>query len=188
MSAISPEFETELVKLAEDIDGVVKEALEGSAANDVFTDQLSKSLTFYGKSLACWEDELAVVIPDDKPTNDLIISLYIELANKIQIANHYYVISSTASNVSASGINIKKADLITALVSYYHANGAKLPPNTVLEKMADAYTRKLSNINSISKIVKDFWKEKLNTLREVKSLLSNIGIATATELKYAGGE
>lgn len=188
MSTLPDELETQLIEIAEDIENVIKDAQESSAANDVFTEQIANNLTFYGKSLALWEDELGVFIPEERISSEDLRKLYAQLANKIQVANHYYVESSTASAISGNGISIKKADLITALVTYYHSNTLKLPPQAILERMADGYIKKLTSINSLAEIVKDFWKEKVKTLDKVSSRLDKIAIVTATELKYTGGD
>src|SRR5688572_21067721 len=134
---LSEEQVEALAEMGDDVESVVSEAVADAGANDIFIRELTASLTFFGKTLRVWEDQMMVYIPEEGLDADKIRSLFIELANKIQIASHYWSESSAGAVVSASGITTKKAELITSLISYYHANSIKLPPNTVLDRMAE---------------------------------------------------
>jgi hypothetical protein len=181
-------FRTELEITAANIDSVLADVKENSGISDEFILQVMTSLTFFGKSLKLWEDEMALPIPEGRLDADTIRDLYAELANKIQIANHYYCLAASSNAISSMGVNIRRTDLTTALVTYYTSNNQKIPPSTILDKIADGYLKKLSNLSATNKIVKDFWKEKLSTLKEVKDILSSIAVSYATELKYSIGD
>jgi hypothetical protein len=114
--------------------------------------------------------------------------LYADVGNNIQIASHFYEQSAAANSISATAVEVKKADLVTALVAHYHSQGTKPPPSGILDKMADGYTKRLSSLGNTSKIVRSFWKGKLNMLIEIKSILNSIAISSAIEMKHAGGD
>jgi hypothetical protein len=184
MNGLPDEVVENLTAISEDINSVLEAAVETSSACDVFTDQLMQSLTFYGKSLEVWEDEMVVPIPDGNLDSDTLRKLYVEVTNKIQKASHFYSLAMATHTVSSTGVNVKKSDLTVALMAHFESQNQKVPPNTVLERMADAYLKKLSNMSTITKLVRDFWKEKLNTLDKVDSNLSKIAILQATIMKY----
>lgn len=173
--------------LANDIEGHLQTAVVDAGTNDHLTQKLIENLSFYGKTLKQWEDELVVIIVDEDLNYDRIQKITLELIKKIQIASHFYTISNTAHVINQTGISIKKSDLITSLISYYHINGTKVPPSSLMDKIAENYIRKLTNIETLSKVVRDFWKHKVETLDKVKSLVSSLGISMVSEMKYAAG-
>lgn len=184
MTALPDDLVTKLEQDASNIDSVLEEVKNNSGLANEFINQVMGSLTFFGKSLAVWEDEMVVPIPEGRHAPEDIRALYVDLANKIQQANHWYCLANSSSVISNSGVEIKQAELVTGLMSYYVSQNAKAPPQTVLERMAANYVKKLQNLATVTKIIRDFWKEKLTTLKEVRSILDSLSVSYATEMKY----
>ena len=169
----------EKVDPEEIFDEIREAALVHAAATNKFTTEFS----FYGKSLDEWSNELAVPVPD-KIDPDLMRQLYVKLANNIQVATHFYTVASTVSSSMTSGSRIKKADLVAAIVDQYEKGNATRPAATVIERMADSYMSDTQTMKIVAKIVKDFWRQKLDSLIEVRRCLEQIGISIHTEMKY----
>jgi hypothetical protein len=186
MSSLPDQFEGELQAIGEDVDSVIQLSVADAEANSLFTAQIAENLIFFGKSLAVWEDELAVPLPESRLDPVTLTNLYIDLANKIQKADHYLALSRASETISSAGVTIKKGDIVSALIGYYHKNNIKVPPGTVIDRLAENYVRKLTNINSVSRVVRDYWKAKVQTLKEISTILSQIAINNATAMKYQG--
>ncbi len=184
--SLPAELDEELQRVGDDVDAVLEAVLTDSEANTVFTTHVGDSLVFFGKSLATWDDELAVPLPENGIDPDSLQDIWIVLANNIQIASHFYELSSAAHAVSADSVEVKKADLIVAIVAHFHSQSLKTPPAIVLEKMADGYVKRLKNLGNTAKIVKMFWKGKLKMLEDVKSIVNSIAISMAVVAKHAG--
>jgi hypothetical protein len=186
MSALPTEFDGELQSIGEDIDSVIQLSVADAEATSLFTAQIAENLIFFGKSLRVWEDELAVPIPKSRLDAATLTNLYVDLANKLQTADHYLALSRASETISSTGVTIKKGDVISALLGYYHKHNIKVPPATIIDRLAENYVRKLTNINSVSKVVRDYWKGKVLTLKEVSTIISQIAINNATAMKYQG--
>lgn len=185
MSNLS-EIEKELEEIGENIDRVIDDSVLNAEIGTEFTMRIATNLIFFGKSLALWEDELHVPIPEGTLTPQILTDLWIDLANKIQIADHYLALSRASESISSANIEIKKSEIATALIAYFNANNNKTPPNTVIDRMAENYVRKLTSINTTTKVVRDFWKAKVTTLKDVSSILNSIAMSNAVQMKYAG--
>jgi len=187
MSGLPDELTQELEEIGEDIDTIFDDLVTDSETMNVFTDKVSQTLVFFGKSLALWEDEMWVGLPDTgTPTGEEFREIFLDLANKVQIASHYHELASPAHLISMSNISVKKSDLITALISHYHATSTKAPPAAILEKMADGFIARLSNLGNTTKIVKQFWRNKLDTLEKVRVLVNSMAISIAVQNKSEG--
>lgn len=163
---------------------IMNEILAAAKTHAAATESFANRFMFYGKPLMEWSDELAVAIPD-KPTPPELRSLYVKLANNIQIAGHFYSISSTINSTLVGGGQIKQADLITAIVAQYaNTKGTKRPAAAVIEKMADSYMKSTTSTRVAAKLVKEFWRHRLDALTEVRKCLEQIGISMHTEMKY----
>jgi hypothetical protein len=161
---------------------IMDEILVAAKAHAAATESFASKFMFYGKPLLEWSDELAVAVPD-KPTPEALRSLYVKLANNIQIAGHFYSISSTITSTLVGGGQIKHADLVTAIVGQYTGN-QKRPAAAVIEKMAESYMKSTTSTRVAAKLVKEFWRHRLDALTEVRKCLEQINMSLATELKY----
>lgn len=188
MLDLPSEVKENLARIGDDVEGVLNDAATISQVSDAFITQAVKNIIFFGKSLALWEDEMVVAIPHGELAPDEIRALHVELANKTQIASHYYEEAKAAHAISSGAVHIKRADLVTALVTHYVSTGQSTPPATVMEKLVDGCIRRMSSISTMNKIAKDFWHGKLDTLEKVSNQLSKISMSTVTEMKYLGSE
>lgn len=166
---------------------ILQDISEAAYAHSAATRDFITQFVFYGKTLSDWSDELAVPIVPQMTPEDMR-GLYIKLANNIQIASHYYSISSTINSTLVGGGQMKKADLVTALVETFAKRNATRPAAAVIDRMADSYMKATVSSRVASKIIKEFWKQRLDTLIEVRKCLEQVGISLHTEMKYLNDE
>ena len=140
---------------------------------------------FYDKTLYEWAGELMIDIPDHK-TIDLISfrGTLLELANKLQVASNYYSVACSMVDTIGGGNNMKKSDIMSLLVSNYAAKGAKRPAASVLERMADSYLTNTVSAEKAAKIVKNFWKQRVDTLLDLRKVFEQIGLSLSVEIKF----
>lgn len=164
---------------------IIEELLEAAATHAAATEAFANKFMFYGKPLQQWSDELAVEVDKDKDlTPENMRHLYVKLANNIQIASHFYSIASTINSTLVGGGQIKQADLVTAIVNQYAKTKARRPSGSVIEKMAESYMKSTTSTRVAAKLVKEFWRHRLDALTEVRKCLEQIGISMHTEMKY----
>ena len=82
------------------------------------------------------------------------------------------------------GNNMKRSDIINLLVNNYAVQGAKRPAATVIEKMADSYLSNTVSAEKAAKIVKNFWKQRVDTLLELRKVFEQIGLSLSVEMKF----
>ena len=58
------------------------------------------------------------------------------------------------------------------------------PAAVVIERMAESYMSSTVSARVAAKIVKSFWKERWNTLLEVRKILEQIGMSLHVEMKW----
>lgn len=165
------------------LEEIITEVMQGAEAHSAATKTFMLGFTFYEQTLNDWLNEMAVVIPDNI-TPDVLRSLYIDVARKHQRSANFYTIASAIHGGLSSGGEIKKSDLVSALVASYTASKRKRPAATVLERMADSYMNSTAHTKVAAKIVKDFWRERRDTLVEIRKCLEQVSISMHTEMKY----
>ena len=106
------------------------------------------------------------------------------LAKNIQITSNYYSIASTMVDAIGGGNSMKRSDVINALVANYANRGAKRPAASVIEKMADSYLSSTVSAEKAAKIVKSFWKQRLDTLLDLRKVFEQIGMSISVEMKF----
>lgn len=160
---------------------------EGAEIYSGITSNFIKNFTFYDKTLYQWASELMVPIPDVKDLDSVTFrEVLITLARNTQIANNYYSVSCSIGDAVTGGNSIKKSDVITAIVSSYAKKGAKRPAATVIDKMAESYMSSTISARIASKLVRNFWKQRLDMLLEVRKILEQIGMSLHVEMKWTG--
>jgi hypothetical protein len=82
------------------------------------------------------------------------------------------------------GNSMKKSDLINIIVGNYAAKGAKRPAASVIERMADSYLSNTVSAEKAAKIVKNFWKQRFDTLLELRKVFEQIGLSLSVEMKF----
>ena len=168
-----------------DTKAILDEVVDGARAHSVATRLFMNQFEFYGKSLYVWLEEMTVHLPERSEITPAVLQeKYIELARKYQRAANYYTIASAIHGGLISGGEIKKSDLVRALVNNHNTLGRKRPAASILERMADSYMNSTAHTKVASRIVKDFWKERKETLSEMRKCFENLSISVATEMKY----
>lgn len=166
-----------------DTEAIIAEVIAGAEAHSAATRLFMSQFIFFDKSLDDWMNELAVVIPE-QATPQILQTLYLDIARKHQRASNYYTIASSIHGGLTSGGEIKKNDLVSALVAGYTATNRKRPAADILQRMADSYMNSTANTKIAARIVKDFWRERRDTLVEIRKCLEQVSIGMATEMKY----
>jgi hypothetical protein len=110
----------------------------------------------------------------------------IQLAKNVQIANNYYSVSCTIEDAISGGNSIKKSDVTAAIVQRYASKGAKRPAATVIDQMAESYMSGTISARVSSKMVKNFWKQRLDMLLEVRKILEQVSMSIHVEMKWTG--
>jgi len=160
---------------------------EGSEIYSEITSNFIQGFVFYEKTLYEWATELMVEIPDVKDLDSIAFrNILLQLAKNTQIANNYYSVSCSIADSIAGGNTIKKSDVITALVNNYAKKGAKRPAATVIEQMAESYMTNTVSAIIAAKVVKAFWRQRLDMLLEVRKILEQVGMSLHVEMKWTG--
>ena len=158
---------------------------QGAELYTAVTDAFVTEFIFYEKTLYEWVDFLSIKIPK---TRDLDINsfrgLLVDLGTNIQIASNYYSVASTMVDAIGGGNNMKRSDIINMLVANYASRGAKRPAATVIERMADSYLTSTVSAEKAAKIVKSFWKQRLDTLLDLRKVFEQIGMSISVEMKF----
>lgn len=179
MSESAPGIDT---AIAGDILDALKEGVE---LYTEITQSFIEEFVFYEKTLYEWAKELNIEIPSSKNL-DLVSfrSVLTKLATNLQVASNYYSVACSMVDAIGGGNSIKKSSIISALVSNYAAKGAKRPAATVIEQMADSYLSSTVSAEKAAKIVKNFWKQRVDTLLDLRKIFEQIGLSLSVEMKF----
>jgi hypothetical protein len=169
------------------IEEIMNEVVAGAASHSAATEIFMDTFTFYGQTLTDWLNEMAIDLPSDITPEDLR-TLYIDVARKHQRASNFYTIASAIHAGLIDGGNIKKSDLVMSLINQYTLSQRKRPAATIIERMADSYMNATVHTRIAAKIVKDFWRERRDTLIEMRKCLEQISISMHTEMKYLAND
>ena len=158
--------------------------VEGAEIYSEITGSFIKEFVFYDKTLYQWATDLMIHIPNK---NNLDANSFrgclIELATNIQIASNYYSVAASMADGIAGGNSIKKSDVVSAIVDNFAKRGARRPAAAVIERMADSYMSSTVSANVAAKIVKNFWKQRLDTLTDIRKVMEQIGMSLNVETK-----
>lgn len=167
---------------SEDITNAI---ITGAEIYSEITATFMTKFVFYDKTLYEWATDLMVKIPN---RNNLDANSFrgclIELATNIQIASNYYSVSSSMADGITGGNSIKKSDVVSAIVDNFAKRGARRPAAAVIERMADSYMSSTVSANVAAKIVKNFWKQRLDTLTDIRKVMEQIGMSLNVETKW----
>lgn len=158
---------------------------QGAELYTSITDSFVTNFVFYDKTLYEWTEFLSIKMPNLKGLNlEAFRELLITLGRNVQIASNYYSVASTMVDAIGGGNSMKKSDIINMLVSNYAARGAKRPAASVIERMADSYLSSTVSAEKAAKIVKAFWKQRLDTLLDLRKIFEQIGMSISVEMKF----
>ncbi len=167
---------------AEDIIASLK---QGAELYSTITEAFLQDFIFYEKTLYEWATTLMIDIPPNK--NLTIVKfreLLLQLSKNLQIASNYYSVACSMSDTIGGGNSMKKADLMSLIVANYANKGAKRPAASVIEKMAESYLVNTVSAERAAKIVKNFWKQRLDTLLDLRKVFEQIGLSLSVEMKF----
>ena len=174
---------TEIKEVTED--DIIDALKAGSQLYTNITEAFVKDFVFYDKTLYDWATDLMIEIPHPKSLDIASFrSLLLQLASNIQIASNYHSVACSMVDTIGGGNNMKKSDIISLVVSNYAAKGAKRPAASVLERMADSYLQSTVSAERAAKIVKSFWKQRLETLLDLRKVFEQIGLSLSVEMKF----
>jgi len=158
---------------------------EGSKLYTEITENFVQEFSFYDKTLYEWATDLMIKIPNIGDLGEVKYrELLVQLLENIQIASNYHSLASSMVEAISGGNSIRRSDLITAIVNNYAKRNAKRPAAAVIEKMAESYLSNTVSAIIAAKIVKSFWKQRLDTLLEVRKILEQIGLSLHVEIKF----
>lgn len=158
---------------------------EGAELYTNLTENFISEFVFYDKTLYEWATHLMIKIPSN--TNLDLVSFrecLLKLSKNIQIASNYYSLASSMVDAIGGGNSIKKSDLINVIVNNYQLKGAKRPAASVIESMAESYLSNTTSAEKAAKIVKAFWKQRLDTLLDLRKVFEQIGMSLSVEIKF----
>lgn len=166
---------------------IVETIMDGAQVYSNISSTFIQSFMFYDKTLYEWASELMIAIPSAKELDpNKFREVMITLAKNVQVANNYYSVSCTIEDAISGGNSIKKSDVIAAIVQRYAAKGAKRPAATVIDQMAESYMSGTISAKISSKMVKNFWKQRIDMLLEVRKIMEQISMSLHVEMKWTG--
>jgi hypothetical protein len=148
------------------------------------TEEFVRNFIFYEKTLFEWASSLMIEIPKVEDLDAVKFrEILLQLINNIQISSNYYSVASSILDAISGGNEIKKSNLINAIVDGYAKRGAKRPAGTVIDQMADSYLANTTSATVAARIVKNFWKQRLDTLLDIRKVFEQIGMSLHVEMK-----
>ena len=111
--------------------------------------------------------------------------LLLELGYKLQRANNYYSSSNAIALSLDGGIKVNRSDFIKIIVRAYSSQKTeKRPAQGIIEQMAESYMSETISVRIASRIVRQFWRQRLDSLLEVKKVVEQIGMSLHMDQKY----
>ena len=167
-------------------EGIVDAITEQSIVYNDLAPMFIESFRFYDRSLQEWSAAIKIVVPKNPKPQD-IQDIFGQLTYAIGLTAHYKAISSSLHLAITNGSNLQKSELIEKLVNDYAAGSARRPAKDVLEHMAESMMKDVINGGLVSKIVKDFWSQKYESLIEIRKCVEQLSLSMVTEMKYLQG-
>lgn len=157
--------------------------LPGFDAYQSLADLFMERVKFYDRTLTEWIDHLAVDIPKDV-TPEQLRNFFVQVARNLQQASYFYSVCSAYNGTLSSKADGEKAGVLAKIVYDYANKNAKRPAAHVLDSLAESYFNDVSIQLVISKVLKEFWRERRDTLIEVRKCLEQISMSQNMEMKY----
>ena len=164
-------------------DQLLDKILPGFQAYEILADLFMEKVKFYERTLTEWIDHLAIDIPKDVSPEDLR-NYFVQVARNIQQASYFYSVCSAYNSTLSSKADGEKASVIAKIVYDYANKNAKRPAATVLDQLAETYFNDVTTQLVISRVLKEFWRDRRDTLIEVRKCLEQISVSQNMEMKY----
>lgn len=166
-------------------EAVLQVIQNGAEVYSEITANFIQEFVFYDKTLYEWANQLMIELPAARDLDEVAFrDLLVKLANNIQISSNYYSVASSMTEAIGGGNNIKKSDVVNAIVMQFQKRGAKRPAAAVIERMAESYLSSTVSAKIAANIVKGFWKQRMDTLLEMRKILEQIGMSLHVEMKW----
>lgn len=163
---------------------IMQSIVDGAELYTEATESFVKEFVFYEKTLYEWASDLMIEIPNSKSLDpEKYRDVLLTLARNIQISSNYLSVASSMVDAISGGSDVRKSSLINEIVNNYAKKGAKRPAATVIDQMADSYLNNVVSANVAARIVKSFWKQRLDTLLDIRKVFEQIGMSLHVELK-----
>lgn len=157
--------------------------------NNELASTFMNEFKFYGKSLDEWSSITSIKLPSySEISPEKFRDLCIRCANAYQQASYFYSVCNSMHSGLDSGSHTKKADIVRALVDHYSKSKGKRPAANTIDNIAESFLKETTNGKTAAKILKDFWRDKKETLLEVRKALEMIGFSINMEIKYHPGD
>lgn len=164
---------------------IIKDISASAEMYTEITENFIREFVFYEKTLFEWANHLMINVPKLSDLSvDTFRQILLDLIENTQIASNYYSLASSMVEAISGGSNIRRSDIIRSIVNNYAARNAKRPAAAVIERMADSYLSTTVPTSIAAKIVKNFWKQRLETLLELRKLVEQIGMSLHVEIKF----
>lgn len=165
---------------------IVDDTIPSFEQFEFLSGSLMEKIIFHEKSLKDWSDVLDVDLSHKEDITSMDIKQkFAEIGTKLQVISYYLSLCSSFNIIIATKIESGKSNLVTELVKDYEDRNAKRPAATVLSHLAEAKYEDSNTQILISRVLKEFWKERRDTLIEIRKCLEHIALAQNMELKYA---
>jgi len=155
----------------------------GGETYEKLTREFLSSFEFFGKTLDAWASEMMLEKPSEKLDLCAIRTLELEMIEKLEKASNYLSVATAMLQAIEGGNEIKKKRLTTAIVEGYKTQRARRPAASVIESMADSQLEDTAAACIAAKIIKQFWKQRLDTLLHNQKILEQISINLSVEMK-----
>lgn len=164
---------------------LVDTCLEDLADSQNLIDKITSGIVFYDRTLVEWIEYFSLAPPEkDNVNNETLRNCFLDLTKLIQEASFYYSICSNFNQIITSTTQNIKSMQVNKIVDSYAQAKAKRPSALVINRIADHRLSDISTQILASKILKEFWKERKETLIEVRKCLEQIALNHNVELKY----
>lgn len=154
--------------------------------HQTLTEDFIDKLIFFGHTMGEWSKIVRIEIPRD-PTPQVLRELLVKTANSLQMASHYYIIADSMFYALTTQTKYRQSEIINIIVNSFKKNGKRAPARAVIEQMAESYLSSTNHVKTTAKITRAFWKQKYDTLIEIRKILDQIAISQTTEMKYLAG-
>ena len=159
---------------------------KGGETYERLTKEFLSSFEFFGKTLDVWASELMLEIPH---IEDLDLrsfrALELQLIKKLEKTSNYLSVATAMLQAIEGGNDLKKKRLTVAIVEGYKTQRAKRPAASVIETLAESQLEDTASACIAAKIVKQFWKQRLDTLLQNQKILEQVGINLSVEVKVS---
>lgn len=164
-------------------ENLLEKILPGFDDYQILADLLMDRIKFYDRTLTEWIDHLAIDIPRDITPQDLR-GLFAQVAKNIQQASYFYSVCSAYNGTLSSKADGEKANVVAKIIRDYADKNAKRPAAPLIDSIAETYFNDVSLQLVISRVLKEFWRERRDTLIEVRKCLEQITMSQNMEMKY----